>query len=327
MRLWATRFIAGSLAAGALLGGCQEQKMTPAAATQGLSQQDPSQSPKAKKKGWFDDWGKPKPKPEAATSDGTPAAPPSPAPSQARKPADPRPAPLYAVQLEVFQLDVPHRSVSTNGEFWKRVNEDAVDVTTHDLLLRNGFRVGQAAIAEWDYFRDLLNRNPVKTQRSTYVAYQAKQVELLVRKEVPARNVFVFGSAGDLVGRSFGDSDYEMQLSFWPTPRKNGEVHVKLLPVVRGRSRKWEKFQDGDDEGVRLVTPERLYDLKLEADVTPGSFLIIAPSQDFRQTTSLGNAFMVDEHTGDRVETVLIFVARAFGEAPLPTTTQPASGG
>src|SRR5204863_5760681 len=68
------------------------------------------------------------------------------------------------VQMIAYQIIVPVGSVSRNGEFWHHVSETAVDMGTHDLLYKNGVRVGMASAGEWDYFKSILEQNPAFTR-------------------------------------------------------------------------------------------------------------------------------------------------------------------
>jgi len=75
-------------------------------------------------------------------------------------------------------LQVPYGTVSRNEQFWKRVDEQCVDVGTYDLLFKNGVRVGQAPISEWDYFRQVMEAHPAVTKANTLVGVEGKPIEL-----------------------------------------------------------------------------------------------------------------------------------------------------
>src|SRR5260370_20520778 len=91
-----------------------------------------------------------------------PEAPP-PDPNAARR------APQIIILLDVYDLTVPAGAVSRNDDFWKRVDEDALDIASHDLLLRNGVRIGLGHDRDWTYFKGLLARYPqARKQRLTY---------------------------------------------------------------------------------------------------------------------------------------------------------------
>src|ERR1044072_8784778 len=88
------------------------------------------------------------------------------------------PATVTAVQIDAYQLSVPFGVISRNEKFWKRIDEDCVDRITYDVLYKNGVRVGQAPIGEWEYFKKIIAQNPATSQLSTIIAPQAKAIEL-----------------------------------------------------------------------------------------------------------------------------------------------------
>src|SRR5678815_2352059 len=96
------------------------------------------------------------------------------------------------MRVEIYQLQVPFGTISKNAEFWKHIDENAVDVGTYELLLKNGVRVGQAPVAEWDYFRQIMSQYPAITQQASLVAAEAKPVEMPVRKQIVNQDLFYF---------------------------------------------------------------------------------------------------------------------------------------
>src|SRR4051812_12548697 len=58
-------------------------------------------------------------------------------------PSDPPVMFRPTVNLSIYHLRVPLGTVSGSDEFWKRVDEHAVDITTYDVLYKNGIRVGR----------------------------------------------------------------------------------------------------------------------------------------------------------------------------------------
>src|SRR4051794_22546251 len=73
-----------------------------------------------------------------------------------RPPGDAQPEPMLVVNLTVYRMLVPVRSVSHDENFWKHVDEQAVDPETYAKLYLNGVRVGVAPRYDWDYFRKIL---------------------------------------------------------------------------------------------------------------------------------------------------------------------------
>ena len=81
-------------------------------------------------------------------------------------------------------LTVPMGAVSRNAGFWKRVDEERVDPAAYDVLLKNGVRVGIAPTAEWDYFKDILDRYNARAVWGSVMAGGAGSLELSMKKNV-----------------------------------------------------------------------------------------------------------------------------------------------
>jgi hypothetical protein len=249
---------------------------------------------------------------------------PTPAKVPIIKPQDARPASVFVVQLEVWQISVPFGSVSNNAAFWKRVGEDNIDVATRDILYLNGFRVGQAPIREWDYFKNIIDENPAQAAHQSYVASEAHSVEMPLKNQVLQQCVFVMNPPQEPNGKTFDSCDNIMTLSFRPAPRKSGDVRVKLCPMIRGLHKKLEATVLNGQREFQFVAPERLYDLRLETDVPLDSFLIVAPSEYARAPMTVGNAFLIKEGETERLEQILILVPRVFnGGSPVASASIP----
>ena len=229
----------------------------------------------------------------------------------------------FQLQVDFYQLTVPFGTVSRNEQFWKRVDEQVVDVATYDLLFKNGIRVGQAPIAEWDYFRAIMEQHPTFTKANTLVGSEGKPVELPMRKEVPWENIFYFNAQNEPIGRTYEQSENFVTLTFQSAPRKTDTMRLALCPVVRATRRHLEYSTMNNELGeVKYVAPERIYDLNLRTDVPVGNLLIVAPSQQANWPTSIGNAFFVHDGAAEKMETVLLIVPKTvhLEEAPVRAT-------
>lgn len=212
------------------------------------------------------------------------------------------------LRVEIYQLQVPFGTISRNTEFWKHIDENAVDVATYELLLKNGVRVGQAPIAEWEYFREIVSQYPAMTKQSSLVAAEAKPFELPVRKEIVNQNLFYFDSKNRMQGQSFEACENLLSLTVQQAPRKASTMRVALCPVVRGTQKRLEWTPLNNEVEITYTAPQRLYDLNLTTDVPGDSFLIIAPSSEATWPTSIGNNFLVTPGDAERMETVLLVV-------------------
>src|SRR5687768_15514978 len=137
------------------------------------------------------------------------------------------------LQVDLYQLQVPYGTISRNTQFWKRIDEQSVDVSTYDVLFKNGVRVGEAPIAEWDYFRQVMEEHPAVTKANTLVGQEGKPLELPLRKEVRGQDIFYFDAENQLQGRTFEQSENVIALTMQSAPRKADTLRIALCPVVR----------------------------------------------------------------------------------------------
>ncbi len=230
----------------------------------------------------------------------------------------------YLIQLTSFRITVPAGAVSRSEEFWKHIDEHAVDVPTYEQLYKNGVRVGVAAASEWDYLKDILKQNPAITQPSAYAGREAKDVEMDLKMAVPFQNLFYYDTRGDLVGRTFERCDNVMRVSFQPAPRKPGSVRLAMCPVVRSLRERLVAIGDVNTRTIQFVHPEQFFELNLTADIPLDGFLVVAPSDESKWPTSLGNNFLVNDGPAEQTETLLIFRPMVYrSRIGSVATTQP----
>ncbi len=239
----------------------------------------------------------------------------------APKSLDPRSAnaAVYAY-LDIYQLSVPYGAISGNEQFWKRISEQSVDIMTYDLLYKNGIRVGEASLSDWDYFKPIINQYPTTSRTSTLTNTPGKAMEIEIKKDIPGQTLFYFNNYDMLQGRTYDQSDNLLAVSYEPAPRRFGAVRVTLCPVIRATRKRLEFTVRNDEREIQYVTPERLFDLNLTADVPPGHFLVVAPSPQALDATSVGRAFLTLDGKTERLEEVFLVIPRAFTAKVQPAT-------
>lgn len=229
-------------------------------------------------------------------------------------PNDPATSTQRLLGMEVYTISVPVGSVGSNEAFWKRVNED--DVVTpaqHNLLDLNGIRIGTAALDDWPYFKSIMDDHPASTIHNSYMSVGVKPFEIEVKHDIPTENIFYFDQTGRLVGRTHENCQNIWTLSFLPIPRDPDSTRIMLSPLIRSMRRRWEavlrRAHDSDppEREIEYVAPEYLFDLAIDAVVPPNKFLVIAPSSKATGAT-VGDAFLIGQSSGQRVEHVLLFV-------------------
>jgi hypothetical protein len=229
--------------------------------------------------------------------------------------------PQIVILLDVYDLTVPAGAVSGNDEFWKRVDEDQVDIGAHDLLLKNGIRFGLGHDRDWPYFKGLLAKHPEARQtRLRSEPGNEGYMEIPLRTGIAEQNIFGIDDHGVDWGRRFEKCDNLMGISFVVSPHSVGEAVVKACPIVRGLRQIYNvSVLNNEQTQIEPRHADHLYDMRLEAAIPMDDFLIIAPSkQASTLSTSIGASFLFSDGQVEPVEHVLIAVPRSFrsDEAP-----------
>src|SRR5687767_3389287 len=216
------------------------------------------------------------------------------------------------VNLTVFRLTVPMGTVSRNEDFWKRVDEQAVDVLSYDVLYKNGIRVGRAPLSDLEALTTVLGRTTVQARPTIYATAGAKNVELPMKRDVPSQVIYDFDAQNVMTVRSYEGSDNVFCLDFSPTPRRPGDVRVVLCPMVRTLRKRLVATGDIETMEIEYVSPERLFHLNLRTDIPLDKVLIVAPSPEASANMSLGHTFLVHDGNADKLEEILILVPQAI---------------
>ena len=232
---------------------------------------------------------------------------------QTAGPKDPAPDVPQLIYLDVYQLDVPLGTISGNEAFWKRINEQCVDVATHEMLDKNGVRVGQAPIDEWDYFKKIIDQNPARTQPRSVTAAGSAAVELAV-KDLPGQTIAYWDAANEQEVRTYDQSTNLLCLTFMPTPRQAelGSVRVALCPMVRATRKHFVVTPRNQEQEIEYTAAERMYKVNLCTDVPKGTFLIVAPTAAAKWEMSLGHAFFVRDGAAEQFEQILLVVPKSY---------------
>lgn len=218
------------------------------------------------------------------------------------------------ISLDVYHMTVPLGAVSGNEDFWKRVDENRVDIATHDLLDKNGIRIGVGRDADWPYFKGLLGKYPTaRSARGRTQAGKEGYIEMVMRAGVSQQTILGLDDHNRDWGRTFEKCDDLLAISYVASTHAPGEVVVKVCPIVRGLRRYFHvSIMNNEETQIELAQPEHLYDMRLEARIPLNDFLIVAPSRQSQLASSMGSTFLITEGRTEPTEHVLVIVPRAY---------------
>jgi hypothetical protein len=229
---------------------------------------------------------------------------------QPAKPQDPVKTGQQFFQLEMFELAVPVGSISTNDAFWKPFDETFLGLWKHDVLRKNGLRVGRAPLTELALLTEQLA--DAETKESSLIGIRGRDFEMAMKSNVDRQNIFYFDRDGKLSGNSYEPADNIFALSFRQTPRTSDHVRLAIAPAVRESQ---ERLVRGAGESPKFARPQTFFDLGLELDLGADECLIISAADLSSQNRLVvGRAFMIEERPSQMVEKALVIIPRLRGE-------------
>lgn len=244
----------------------------------------------------------------------TPATQPQEAVTEAlpTNPRDARPAIELLYSVEIWEIQLPRDSVTTDEAFWKRVDEQSVDLPTYDQLFKNGIRVGQLPMNELGEISKLIEQR--KGKRTQIQGVEGKQVVIPIRNDVPRQVLFYVDRSNTLIGRTYDRSENFFSFSFESTPRNPDRIRIALTPTVRSLDKKlvYTTTPGKEDRELKTIVEESHYDTNLRTDLALRNALVIAPSIEARFGSTLGSAFLIERTPSEELERLIVIIPRAF---------------
>lgn len=239
-----------------------------------------------------------------------------PQPLRVTKATDPPPLVRPSVGLSLVQISVPVGAISRSEQFWKKIEERAIDIGTYDILQKNGIRVGIGAAGEIEALLRPFDRTQLKPQVATFIAANVKKVDLPLKQAIPEQTIYDFDLKDVLTVRTYEAADYFMSLEFAPAPRKAGDVRISICPLIRTLRKRLVQVTDINTQEIEFKNPEKFFNLHLQVDLPLDSFLIVAPSPQGHAAMSLGHSFLISSGETQQYETVLLITPQAMTVRP-----------
>lgn len=227
------------------------------------------------------------------------------------KPQDPVKTGQQFFQLEMYELAVPAGTISTNEDFWKPFDETFLGIWKHDVLYKNGLRVGRAPLTELSQL--VAQLADAETQESSLIGMRGRDFEMAMKSNVDRQTIFFFDADGRMSGKDYAPADNIFAISFRQTPRTSDHVRLAIAPAVRELA---ERIVRGTaEEGPKFLRPQTIYELGIELDLGADECLVISAADLAKQVkVSVGRSFMTEERPAQMVEKALVIIPRLRGE-------------
>lgn len=230
------------------------------------------------------------------------------------RPQDPVKTGQQFFQLEMYELAVPAGAISTNADFWKPFDETFLGMWKHDVLYKNGLRVGLAPVNVLPMLAQQLEN--AETQESSLIGARGRDFEMAMKNNVDKQTIFYFDRNGRMSGKDYAPADNIFAISFRQTPRKSDHVRLAIAPAVREIA---ERIVRGNAPGAapKFLRPQTIFELGIEWDLGVDECLVISAADMANEVkVSVGRAFMTEERPAQIVEKALVIIPRIRGEMP-----------
>jgi len=226
------------------------------------------------------------------------------------------------VLFDTYTIIAPLGTISENEQFWGKIDEDHVDVTNHDLMLKNGIRYGIGSDDNWDFYKKIFDKQGATSQKGSVDPHPSAVTSLPLRTGIDYQDLFYLNEQGVLHGRTYQHCDDLFTLAFESIPDRPEMTRVRLGAIVHDLRYQFVVTVENHAEEITRQQLDHLYDLKLEAEVPNNHFLIVAPSGQTTLPYNLGGSFLTQPGPSQQMETILILKPRPMWD---PRSAQPAA--
>ena len=218
---------------------------------------------------------------------------------------DPLPVPTRVVELRLVEIRLPFGTVSNDAQLWRDIDEDVIDLSTRDVLDKNGIRVGFIPSGRMGSLEEYAR---LGREKRTLLGGQGRDMEVLVDQRVPAQTLWWYDRRGELAGRSFDQAENLLAISFSPAPREPDRVLIQLAPMIRSERTILEVLPSGRENQITATRPETIYDLGLSVTLPTDQVLVIAPTSQGRWDGSVGARFLRVDEPSRQLERIWLIV-------------------
>jgi len=210
---------------------------------------------------------------------------------------------VVALTFDIMRVALPIGTLSHSRKIWNHVDELAVDATKIALLARNGLRVGVASPDAWPAIRTVLVACDAEIRQDQFQSYGGLPLVIETSEITEMESFFAYGAGHRLAGKSFSQGKKLVTLDYIVYAAMGGLVDVKLTYEIRHDrgTVTWENVNG-------VISPAPAFDryvfedLTTNVSISPGSMLILGPSDEAHNEYLVGSRFFMERRGGDRYE-------------------------
>jgi hypothetical protein len=203
--------------------------------------------------------------------------------------------PRLVYELAVLHVLVPQGQEAAMEKVWNFLREDALDADTQLRLRQNGLRVGIGHAQWWEPIK--LALEAIEGRQVPFEAAVRAPVgfplSLELDSEPREQTLFYVGPDGILSGDTWPDSRNVLRVAYAPDPHDADRITLLAVPEVRQKRDGWEWVRT--EVGLWQVPRQAMQSFDIAGfavTLSPGEFVLVAPSEAAHVYGSLGGAFL-----------------------------------
>lgn len=213
------------------------------------------------------------------------------------------------ILLDIVIVDTPSGYLSTDQTFWSLTSPPQFDAGTMQSLVSNDIRAAIIHAEDWPKAHDALQTAPGVMSQTISLAGQ--QRGMLDTRDLAGMTIFYYDHSGQLIGRTFDDSQTYWSLFYAALPENRSVVELRATPVVRSRRTQLKINRVGEDYEIEHVIPETLLDLGFKTQIPLGTALVLAPTAK-TTASSLGRVFLTTDNNGILSDRLIVIYPRIY---------------
>lgn len=216
----------------------------------------------------------------------------------AQTPAQP---PRLTYELAALHILIPQGQEAAMEKVWNFLREDVLDAETRMRLRQNGLRVGVGHAQWWEPIKAAMDA--IDGHRVMFAAPVRVPIGFPLSLELDfeprEQTLFYVGSDGILSGSTWPDSRNVLRVTYAPDLQDAERVLLLAVPEVHQRRHGWEWVRT--EAGLWQVPRQAMQSFSASGfavTLSPGEFVLVAPSENSRVYGLLGRAFLTRECEG-----------------------------
>lgn len=184
-----------------------------------------------------------------------------------------------SVDIIAYSIAIPKDSLVELESVWHLLIDEKIVFKNRELFDKNGFRGAIGSSAAWLAVKDMLLELDAGTSNTSILKIDDAQTDKIPLRKFHGNNIIYYHSdSGDFESVTVGSGDIALALKIESLPAVKGRVKVVLAPGYL------------PDKRLQGHYKHIFSEVGLSFDISPGEFLMLAPQQYPKSSSTIDGA-------------------------------------